>query len=770
MFWRSLEQRGKFAHNNKRNSRGAAQRKLARWEARLERLELRSMLSGVAFDSGTGTLTVTGTTGNDVIAIAPTSTKVNVQVTLNGQVISNSIPPVTIASINQINVVGDTGGDWLTVTSINKPVNFTDAGAGDELSVVGQPSANTFVLSSTTLTVNGAAYTLNAVPLLTVSGQNYSDSFTIQSLPTATVILHGSGAIDTLQGPDLPNTWNVNTVNGGVLDGTVQFDGMENLKGGFDTDAFNINATGSVGASIDGGLGADTLDYSNYGKAVTVNLQNTLATGVGRELNIETIVGGAPLDTVLGPLTATTWNFDGHNAALVGGIQFNSFENFTGSGAADSFVFADGAVINGAITGSGGADTFDLSAYTTNVGVNLETKTIAGIVTGSFSGIQSFTAPAATNNTFTGSNNNVTWHITDNNIGNVSGVSFTNFQNLSGGTKVDTFVLANGKGVTGTIDGKAGADVIDYSNYTGPITIDLSTGIVPGVGAIASINGYVGTPSNDDTLIGPNTTNTWTITSDNVGNVNGITFSRINNLQGSPEEDDTFLFAKGKKWDGKIDGGLDPTPDTQSFNTLDYSHYSTAVTVDLGVGKSTNVFKSAVGGVANITDVEGSSAGDTITGDGGDNFLEGNGGNDKIDGAGGNDIILGDAGNDTLLGHAGRDLLFGGVGKDTLDGGADEDILFSGTTSFDTDVNTISAIYSAWIATGPGNDFASRVASLRAGTNPNIGIPLDSTTVFNDTSNDLLTGGTEADWFFAKTSSPAKDTLADFVSGTDTTN
>src|SRR5205823_5211829 len=112
MFWRSSHQRANLGRSSKQNSRRAFHSKPSRWPSGLEQLELRTMLSGVAFNSGTGTLTVTGTTGDDLINIAPNSTGVNVQVTLNGQVISNSIPPVTIASINQINVLGDTGSDW----------------------------------------------------------------------------------------------------------------------------------------------------------------------------------------------------------------------------------------------------------------------------------------------------------------------------------------------------------------------------------------------------------------------------------------------------------------------------------------------------------------------------------------------------------------------------------------------------------------------------------------------------------------------------------
>src|SRR5262249_1975360 len=82
--------------------------------------------NSVQFDQATGTLTVAGGTANDKIVIAPTTNGKNVQVTLNGKVVSSNI---ALAAINQINVRGQDGNDAITIANIAKPINV-DGGAG----------------------------------------------------------------------------------------------------------------------------------------------------------------------------------------------------------------------------------------------------------------------------------------------------------------------------------------------------------------------------------------------------------------------------------------------------------------------------------------------------------------------------------------------------------------------------------------------------------------------------------------------------------------
>ncbi len=62
--------------------------------------------------------------------------------------------------------------------------------------------------------------------------------------------------------------------------------------------------------------------------------------------------------------------------------------------------------------------------------------------------------------------------------------------------------------------------------------------------------------------------------------------------------------------------------------------------------------------------IDGSTAGDKMSGDAGNGGLTGSGGNDELRGGKGNDTLLGGEGNDKLRGDAGDDLLTGGAGTD----------------------------------------------------------------------------------------------------------
>src|SRR5262249_43775281 len=153
-----------------------------------------------------------------------------------------------------------------------------------------------------------------------------------------------------------------------------------------------------------------------------------------------------------------------------------------------------------------------------------------------------------------------------------------------------------------------------------------------------------------NTLIAPDQDNIWRITAKNSGKLNAMMFFNVGNLTGGSGDDD-FILSAGIGITGKLDGG------GGFHNTLDYSHYTTAVSVNLAAGAATNVFGGAAGGVSNISIVLGGFVGDTLIG--------------GTSGA----VLIGNAGNDKLTGGGGRNLLFGGLGADAIVGGSDEDVL-----------------------------------------------------------------------------------------------
>src|SRR5262249_34558004 len=135
---------------------------------------------------------------------------------------------------------------------------------------------------------------------------------------------------------------------------------------------------------------------------------------------------------------------------------------------------------------------------------------------------------------------------------------FAGFGTLVGGSAADTFTFADGAAVTGTIDGGAGTNALNYAAYTTPVVVNLATNMATGAqglaaGGILHFQRVTG-GSAASTLDGPNTTNTWSLTGSNAGAVSGFTFTGFGALVGGSVAD-TFNFAAGAAVTGAIDGG-----------------------------------------------------------------------------------------------------------------------------------------------------------------------------------------------------------------------
>ncbi|NBP80830.1 hypothetical protein EBU58_08975, partial [bacterium] len=142
---------------------------------------------------------------------------------------------------------------------------------------------------------------------------------------------------------------------------TVSFEGFENLRGGASGDTFVMQAEGAVSGTLDGGGGSNTLDYSAFQTAVTVDMAivdpspMTAAAGVRR---IGTLIGGSSsLDTLIGPQgLEANWEMTADNAGVVNGARFSGFENLTGQAEArDGFLLRVGGSVAGVIDGGVGS-------------------------------------------------------------------------------------------------------------------------------------------------------------------------------------------------------------------------------------------------------------------------------------------------------------------------------------------------------------------------------------------------------------------------------
>jgi Ca2+-binding RTX toxin-like protein len=129
-------------------------------------------------------------------------------------------------------------------------------------------------------------------------------------------------------------------------------------------------------------------------------------------------------------------------------------------------------------------------------------------------------------------------------------------------------------------------------------------------------------------------------------------------------------------------------------------------------------------------------------------------GNDNVKGADGPDLLVGGDGDDMLVGGGGRDLMIGGLGADRLVGNTDDDILIAGYTAYDAGDHALCHILDEWTS---ANSYNARVQNVQNGTGLTHGFRLNGNdgagqTVFNDDSQDVLTGSQAQDWFFANLS------------------
>jgi parallel beta-helix repeat protein len=568
----------------------------------------------------------------------------------------------------------------------------------------GGTAGRNYTLTSTNLGWGGPALVaFGDLGALTLNATTFNDSVTVQSLPAFAVALDGGKGSNTLVGPDTANTWMLATPSGteGTLNSLVTFNSFSELTGGQGTDRFVVPDGAYIPEILSGGDGFNggsnnTLDLSAYTSPLMVHIFSSVyggtVAGVVRAFALcQNVIGGHGDDHFLfdqgfgltgvdggpgnntldfSPYSSTPpgWGFDilGHNSGLVAGAigAFRNIQNLIGTQTNDPFAFRGTAYLDGTIDGGGGSNSLFYTQSAASVSVNLQTGTASYVnyqggsapQPGGITNIQSFVGGPGSSNTLIGPNTPSTWTLTGATSGTVNAFIFSGFQDLTGGMAANT-------------------------------------------------------------LIGTNTPNTWTITGPNSGTVNAFTFSAFQSLTGGAAAD-TFVFQPGGSIAASVDGG-------GGTNTLDYSHYTGNITVDLALNQGSLVNQGATGSVFHIARVIGSI---------------------------GSDLLVGDANPTVLIGGTGRNILIADMGGASIYGGGGDNIQIGGYTSYDQNLTALDAILAEWTS---ADSLSTRRRDLRDGGGLNGTYILNPTatrnraaTVFDNGEADQLYDGTGLSWFF----------------------
>src|SRR5262249_38053085 len=169
------------------------------------------------------------------------------------------------------------------------------------------------------------------------------------------------------------------------------------------------------------------------------------------------------------------WRITGKNAfslsTFTAKADFTNTENITAGSGDDLFSFISTTVgkkttsgsLTGQIDGGGNVDgdVLDYRSYTPALTVNLHTKTATGL--GGFTNLESILGTTG-KDTLVGPNQVNTWNLPQFSSGDINGLSFDGFENLTGGSLADTFHVSGEGAVSGVINGGGGSDTLATAN------------------------------------------------------------------------------------------------------------------------------------------------------------------------------------------------------------------------------------------------------------------------------------------------------------------
>ncbi|MFM8342264.1 MAG: beta strand repeat-containing protein, partial [Methylomonas sp.] len=379
----------------------------------------------ILYGSSGGNDTLEGGVGTDTVTYQNVSQNLSIDLSQTKVTIGSQVD--TLISIE--NATGGSGSDSLKGDA---NVNVLIGGAGNDTLIGSLGGAgDTLVGGADTNTVDYSAFgSTNSVDV---------DLSTLTNGYSKVIIANAGGQIDSLQ--DIANV--IGSQGGDRIKGDAN---VNSLSGGAGNDTL-VGSLGGAGDSLDGGTGTNTADYSGFAvaNAITVDL-STKVSGVSRLTiagttqtdvlkNIANISGGAGNDSIKGDSTSNYLSGGAGNDTLFGSLGGNDTLN------------------GGADTGT--VDTVSYDGFSQNLTINL---TVGQTIVNGTSQIDNL---ISIENAIGGAGNDT-----------MTGDATSN--NLSGGAGDDIFKYSAGADI---IDGGSNTivgDTVDYTGYTGALTLVLT--------------------------------------------------------------------------------------------------------------------------------------------------------------------------------------------------------------------------------------------------------------------------------------------------------
>ena len=352
-----------------------------------------AMIGAPVYNPLTDTLLVTGggRASNDTITLSQNAGQLVVQISASTPVAGSGIAASQTFTFDssQVRSVNLATGDGTTALTIDDSANNADSDvilSTTSLSGLSLGQLNFVTGNINTLTITGGTgnnrYTIVGTPAsqnTTLDPGAGNDTIVLQAAASPVTInsVSGSGADTFIVGDSSNRLSGITatvTVNAAATDTLVVNDGGDQGSRSFTITESSI-AWGTAALNYTG-LGTVTITGGTGGTTFTVRASSATAA-----LNL---FGTGAADTLVGSDQGNLFQLTGSDTGTLSGtaygssVFFHQLGNLSGGAGSDTFQFADGASVSGALTGCGTA-TLDYTAFTSSVVVDLPIGSATGV-------------------------------------------------------------------------------------------------------------------------------------------------------------------------------------------------------------------------------------------------------------------------------------------------------------------------------------------------------------------------------------------------------